>query len=126
MKMSFGVKIRFLLLVLGCCLIATSISLSRFTTKSELLEHDAQEIQQNLLIKEKAVKSFLADKNQVIKAKQFHLNPQNAINFINTYRKNNGINLLTYQNNQLKFWSTYKVAEIDPTTIKEGSSVLFL
>ncbi|ARS42165.1 two-component sensor histidine kinase [Sphingobacteriaceae bacterium GW460-11-11-14-LB5] len=125
MKMSFGVKIRFLLLVLGCCLIATSISLSRFTTKSELLEHDAQEIQHNLLIKEKAVQSFLADKQQVARAKQFHLNPNHAIDFIKTYRTNSGINLLTYQNNELKFWSTNKVSEIDPATIKEGSSVLF-
>ncbi|CAH0178733.1 MULTISPECIES: HAMP domain-containing sensor histidine kinase [unclassified Pedobacter] len=125
MKMSFGVKIRFLLLVLGCCLIATSISLSRFTTKNELLEHDAQEIQHNLLIKERSVQSFLADKKQVAKAKQFHLDPNSAIDFIDNYRKKSGINLLTYKNNQLKFWSTYKISEIDPTTIKEGSSVLF-
>ncbi|KIA92784.1 ATPase [Pedobacter kyungheensis] len=125
MKLSFGVKIRFLLLVLGCCLIATSISLSRFTTKSELLDHDANEIQQNLLAKERSVESFLANKKEVAKAKQFHLNPQDATNFIETYRKQNGINLFTYQNNELKFWSTYKVSEIDPTAIKEGSSVLF-
>lgn len=125
MKMSFGVKIRFLLLVLGCCLIATSISLSRFTTKGELLEHDAEEIQQNLLLKEKAVQTFLANKQEVAKAKQFHLNPKNAIDFITSYRENNGINLLTFQNNVLKFWSTYKVSEIDPSSIKEGSSVLF-
>ena len=125
MKMSFGVKIRFLLLVLGCCLIATSISLSRFTTKSELLDHDANEIQQNLLAKERSVENFLADKKEVAKAKQFHLNPKFAFDFIESYRKKNGINLLTYQNNTLKFWSTYKVSEIDPSTIKEGSSVLF-
>jgi len=125
MKMSFGVKIRFLLLVLGCCLMVTSISLSRFTTRGELLEHDAEEIQQKILIKEKAVQTFLANKQEVAKAKQFHLNPKNAIDFITSFRENNGINLLTFQNNQLKFWSSYKVSEIDPTTIKEGSSVLF-
>lgn len=125
MKMSFGIKIRFLLLVLGCCLIATSISLSRFTTKSELLEHDAAEIQQNVLLKEKTVQTFLANKQEVAKAKHFHLNPKDAIDFITSYRESNGINLLTFQNNQLKFWSTYKVSEIDPSTIKEGSSVLF-
>ncbi|TCD11656.1 sensor histidine kinase [Pedobacter frigidisoli] len=125
MKLSFGVKIRFLLFVLGCCLIATSISLSRFTTKNELLERDAAEIQNNLLIKEKAVESFLGDKNKVAEAKRFHLDPKNAIDFIESYRKKNGINLLTYQNNQLKFWSTYKVSDIDPEKIREGSSVLF-
>ncbi|MGM9476685.1 ATP-binding protein [Pedobacter sp. GSP4] len=123
--MSFGVKIRFLLLVLGCCLIATSISLSRFTTKRELLDQDARQIQENLWQKEKLVENFLSDKQLVARAKRFHLDPKTAIDFIQTYRKNSGINLLTYENNQLKFWSTYKVSEIDPTTIKEGSSVLF-
>ena len=87
MKMSFGVKIRFLLLVLGCCLIATSISLSRFTTKSELLDHDANEIQQNLWAKERSVENFLADKKEVTKAKQLHLNPTFALDFIESYRK---------------------------------------
>lgn len=125
MNMSFGVKIRFLLLVLGCCLMVTSISLSRFTTKSELLEHDAEEIQQNLLSKERLVQAFLADKQQVAKARQFHHNPKNATEFINTYRKNSGINLLTYENNDLKYWSTVKISDIDPSTIREGSSVLF-
>ncbi|RZL19767.1 MAG: two-component sensor histidine kinase, partial [Pedobacter sp.] len=123
--MSFGVKIRFLLLVLGCCLIATSISLSRFTTKSDLLERDAHEVQQNLLVKEREVAAFLANKAEVAKAKQLHVNPNDAIDFLNTYRKIKGINLLTFQNNQLKFWSTYRVTDIDPRTIKEGSSVLF-
>jgi len=123
--MSFGVKIRFLLLVLGCCLMVTSISLSRFTTKGELLEHDAEEIQQNLLIKERSVQNFIADEKEVARAKQLHLNPNSALDFIKTYRTKNGVNLLTYQKNQLKFWSTYKVSEIDPATIKEGSSVLF-
>ncbi|MDQ1140988.1 sensor histidine kinase [Pedobacter agri] len=125
MKLSFGVKIRFLLLVLGCCLIVTSISLSRFTTKNELLERDAKEVQQNLLVKERDVAAFLASKNEVKKAKELHVNPKEAIEFLDVYRKVKGINLLTFQNNQLKFWSTYRVTDIDPRTIKEGSSVLF-
>ncbi|MCX3264254.1 sensor histidine kinase [Pedobacter agri] len=125
MKLSFGVKIRFLLLVLGCCLIVTSISLSRFTTKNELLERDAKEVQQNLLVKERDVAAFLGNKNEVKKAKELHVNPKEAIEFLDVYRKVKGINLLTFQNNQLKFWSTYRVTDIDPRTIKEGSSVLF-
>ena len=125
MKLSFGVKIRFLLLVLGCCLIATSISLSRFTTKTDLLERDAQEVQLNLSLKEKDVAAFLSNKEEVNKAKQLHKNPKDAIDFLNVYRKLKGINLLTFQKNQLKFWSTYRVAEINPRSIREGSSVLF-
>lgn len=124
MKLSFGVKIRFLLFVLGCCLIATSISLSKFTTKSDLLEYDAREIQNNLLAKERVVKNFLADKKLVAQAKQYHQNPKIALDYLNTYRKYNGINLLIYQENQLKFWSTIKISEIDLSTIKEGTSVL--
>ncbi|MFD2582619.1 ATP-binding protein [Pedobacter vanadiisoli] len=125
MKMSFGVKIRFLLLVLGCCLMVTSISLSRFTTKSELLEHDAEKIQQNLLAKERLVQAFLADKKQVASAKQFHINPKSGIDFIKSYRDTNGVNLLTFENGELKYWSTIKISDVDPNTIKEGSSVLF-
>ncbi|WP_131539395.1 sensor histidine kinase [Pedobacter nototheniae] len=126
MKLTFGVKIRFLLLVLGFCLIATSISLSRFTTKSEILERDSKEIQEKLLISEKTVQNFLANKTNIENAKKFHFDPAKALNFIEVYRKKLGINLLTYQNNQLKFWSTNKVSDLDPSAVKEGHSVLFL
>lgn len=125
MKLSFGVKIRFLLLILGCCLMATSVSLSRFTTRSQLLEHDGQEVQDNLLAKEKIVSDFLSDKDQVELAKNFHLQPNSVINFLDTYRRISGINILTYQNNILKFWSTTRVTDIDPSAIKMGTSVLF-
>ncbi|MCX2573572.1 sensor histidine kinase [Pedobacter sandarakinus] len=125
MALSFGVKIRFLLFILGCCLIVTSISLSRFTTKSELLDKDAREVQENLNQKEKLVAKFLANKQEVNNAKRLHLDPKLAIDYLEVYRKKNGINLLTFQKNQLKFWSTYKVTDIDPSSIKEGNSVLF-
>ncbi|WP_316754676.1 HAMP domain-containing sensor histidine kinase [Pedobacter aquatilis] len=124
MKLSFGVKIRFLLLVLGCCLIATSLSLSRFTTKDELLERDAKKVQENLLVKEEIVNNFLSDKEQIAQAKHFGENAQKSLDFLEFYRKN-GINLQTFQNNVLKFWSTIKISDINPSSIKEGSSVLF-
>ena len=124
MKLSFGVKIRFLLLVLGCCLIATSISLSRFTTKAELLNRDAEEVQKNLWVKERDVAAFIGNKAEIAKAKRMHFNPKDAITFLESYRKTKGVNLLTFQNDELKFWSTYRVTDIDPRKIKEGSSVL--
>lgn len=124
MKLSFGVKIRFLLLVLGCCLIATSISLSRFTTKDELLERDAKKVQENLLIKEEIVNDFLSNKKQITEAKHFDTDAKKGLDFLELYRKN-GINLQTFKNNRLKFWSTIKVSDINPASIKEGSSVLF-
>jgi len=124
MKLGFGVKIRFLLLVLGCCLIATSISLSRFTTKAELLERAAKKVQENLLVKEDIVDKFLSNKKEIARAKRFHLDAQDALNFLELYRTN-GINLQTFQNNKLKYWSTIKVSDINPQTIKEGKSVLY-
>ncbi|GGI26606.1 sensor histidine kinase [Pedobacter mendelii] len=125
MKLSFGVKIRFLLFVLGCCLIATSISLSRFTNKEELLERDAKKVQENLLSKEKIVDDFLSNKKEIAAAKRYHLDAQPALDFLKKYRPI-GINLQTFQNNKLKYWSTIRVSDINPASIKEGKSVIYL
>jgi len=122
MKLSFGIKIRFLLLILSCCLIVTSLSLNRFNTKNEILEHDARELQENLSAKERIVQDFLADKSLVERAKKFHLNTKDEVEFLTTFRANAGINLLTFEKNNLKFWSTIKVSEIVPSKLKEGSS----
>jgi len=124
MKLSFGVKIRFLLFVLGCCLIATSISLNRFTTKKVLLEREAKKIQENLRSKEDIVDRFLSNKKELAKAKRYHVDSKNALNFLDLYRTA-GINLQTFQNNNLKYWSSIKVLDINPKTIKEGKSVLY-
>jgi len=125
MKQNFGLKIRLLLFILGCCLIATSISLSQFTSKSEFLEKEGENLQEKLWLKEQIVKDFIADNKQVETAKQYHLNAKYGLYFLNLYHKN-GIDLLTFQNNVLKFWSTLKVCDINPEIIKEGKSVLFL
>ena len=125
MKLSFGVKIRFLLLILGFCLIATSISLNRFTTKTQLLERDAKKVQLNLSLKEHIVDEFLSDKKKIKQAENLHLNANEGLEFLEFYR-NNGINLQTFQKNQLKYWSTLKVTDINPAFIKEGKSVLQL
>ncbi|MGY3054563.1 two-component system nitrogen regulation sensor histidine kinase NtrY [Pedobacter sp. UYEF25] len=125
MGIGFGIRIRFLLLVLGCSLIATSVSLRRFSTKAEILAHDAKEVEHNLSLKEKTVKDFLANKDHVAQLKTYPQNAKGALNFIETYRKN-GINLFTYQQGRLVFWSTFKIANLDPKTIKLGTSVVFL
>ena len=125
MKLSFGVKIRFLMLVLGCCLIITSVTLNRLTTKSEILESEAEKVQVNLNLKERIVGDFLADRNLVNEAKNYHQKPDEALNFIDFYRKK-GVRLLTFHNDKLKFWSTFNLSDINPSSIREGSSVLFL
>ena len=124
MKISIGAKIRFLLLILGCCLIATSISLNIFTTQNDILIRDAKSLQKKLNAKEQIVNSFIHNKALLQEARDYHLNPKSSLEFLKSYRTN-GVNLLTYQNNELKFWSTFKVDDINPKTIKEGSSVLF-
>ncbi|MET4081033.1 two-component system nitrogen regulation sensor histidine kinase NtrY [Pedobacter sp. UYP30] len=125
MGVGFGIKIRFLLLVLGCLLIATSVSLRQFSTKAEILDHDAKEVEHNLLLKEKSVKDFLAGKGNVERLKTFPQNAKEALSFIDTYRKY-GINLYSYQNEKLQFWSTFKIPNLNPKTIKSGTSVVFL
>lgn len=125
MGLGFGIKIRFLLLVIGCLLIATSVSLRQFSTKTEVLEHDAKEVERNLLVKEKAVKDFLTAQDNIEQLKSYPQNAKGALGFIDSYRKY-GINLFTYQNDQLVFWSTFKIPNLDPKTIKNGTSVVFL
>ena len=119
--MSIGGKIRFLLLILGACCIVTALSLKHSITKKELLAHEAGKLQKNLSINERLVYDFLNDPAQVEKAKQYHLNDQYGLNFINKYR-DKGINILTYQDNKLKFWSYNSLVPPDPQAIKEGSS----
>ncbi|PST83987.1 two-component sensor histidine kinase [Pedobacter yulinensis] len=124
MKLSTGFKIRILLLIVGICCVVTAISFKRTVTSADLLEHEAQELQENLYAKERVVDAFLSDQRQLEKAKQFHLNPVYARAFINTYRKTN-LNLFVYENNRLKFWSTFKVIlPKDISAIREGSSFL--
>ncbi|TDG37357.1 HAMP domain-containing histidine kinase [Pedobacter changchengzhani] len=124
MKMSIGAKIRFLLLILGCCLIATSISLNIFNTPADILARESKSLEKKLNAKEQVVSALIHNKSLLQNAKKFHLNPKLSLNFLNAYRSY-GINLLTYQNNNLKFWTTFKVGDINPKSIKEGSSVLF-
>ncbi|RYG01661.1 MAG: hypothetical protein EOO07_33895, partial [Chitinophagaceae bacterium] len=105
--MSVGGKIRFLLLVLGICCIATALSLNNSITQNDLLLHEAQNLQQNLAVKERTVQSFLTDNQKLNELKTFRNNGNLALSFIDSYR-NNGINLLIYKNNELQFWSSIK------------------
>lgn len=119
--MNIGAKIRFLLLILAICCIGTAVSLKHFTTKKDLLRHEAGLLQDNLAASERVVYNFLADMQQLERAKQFHLNEGFALNFITTIRPQ-GINVLTYDGGVLKFWSSFKAIPSDPGGLKEGSS----
>ncbi|RZK76721.1 MAG: two-component sensor histidine kinase, partial [Pedobacter sp.] len=121
--MSIGGKIRFLLLILGACCIITAISLRHSITKKELLLHEASKLQDNLRNKERIVADFLSKKFEIENAKKYHLNEESSLDFINKYR-DQGINILTYESGELKFWSSVKAIPSNPELIREGTSFL--
>ena len=121
--MNIGVKIRFLLLILGICCIVTALSLKHSITKKDLLQHEASKLQENLSVNEHIVADFLADMQQLERAKQFHMNESLGLSFIEAYRPK-GIKLFTYDQSVLKFWSSYKTIPPDPDKIAEGSSFI--
>jgi len=120
---NIGGKIRFLLLILGVCCIATAISLKHSITKKDLLKYEAGRLQENLAANERIVYRILSNEEQVENVRKFSDNEGLALNFISTYRSQ-GINLLTYEGSELKFWSSYKSVPPNPDTIKEGSSFI--
>lgn len=119
--MNIGAKIRFLLLILGICCVGTALSLKHSITQKDLLQHEAGILQQNLASNERLIYNFLGDLQQLERAKQYHLNESYALGFINAIRPKK-INVLTYENSVLKFWSSYKAIPPNPDKIKEGSS----
>lgn len=118
--MSIGGKIRFLLLILGACCIVTAISLKQSVSKKQLLRYEAGKLQENLAINERIVYDFLKDSVQIERAKQYHLNDNYGLDFIEKYREK-GIDILIYQNQQLKFWSSIKTVPDNSASIREGS-----
>ncbi|WP_225870991.1 sensor histidine kinase [Pedobacter frigiditerrae] len=120
--MSIGGKIRFLLLLLGICCIITALSLNNSITKSDLLAHEAEELQQNLDVKQQLVQNYLSSPEKIIELKRLNKNDKLALNFIATYREN-GINVLVYKNEKLEFWSSAKAFPTNISLIKEGSSL---
>ncbi len=109
------------MLLLGICCIVTALSLKHSITKKELLSHEARKLQENLNTNERIVQNFLADPIKVQQANQFHFNEDYGLNFIKEYCPK-GINILTYRDGQLKFWSSIKTIPPDPDSFNEGSS----
>lgn len=119
--MSIGGKIRFLLLLLGICCIATALSLNNSITNKDLLVHEAKELQENLAAKEQIVQNWLTNSKKIDELKQLHKDERLALKFINTYR-DNGINLLIFKNSSLQFWSSVKTFPQNIEKLKEGTS----
>jgi two-component system nitrogen regulation sensor histidine kinase NtrY len=120
---SIGIKIRILLLIMGVCCIVTAISLKHSVSKKDLLQHEALQLQENLSRNEKLVFNLLSNKQEVQKIKQFHTNEELGLNFIHTYAAK-GINVFTYKDNELNFWSSYMMSPPPVYLIKEGASFM--
>lgn len=108
-------------MLLGACCIVTALTLKHSITKKELLNHEARKLQENLNANEKLVREFLSDSVKLQQANQFHLNEDYGLNFIKEYCPK-GINILTYRDGQLKFWSSTKTIPLDPEVLPEGIS----
>jgi two-component system nitrogen regulation sensor histidine kinase NtrY len=119
--MSIGARIRFLLLVLSLCCIATAISLKHSVSQIDLLNHEASTLQDNLHEKERLVYGLLDNPVEMKKAQLFHLNEDYALPFIKSIRAE-GIQVLTFKKNELLFWSTFKAFPAEVATLPEGNS----
>ena len=123
--MSIGGKIRFLLLLLGISCIATALSLNNSITSTDLLLHEAKELQKNLAVREQLIQDILSNPQKIEELKRTYKDENLAINFIKNYREK-GINILVYKNNTLQYWSTAKLTPSLLNRYKEGTSFVQL
>ncbi|WP_233164605.1 ATP-binding protein [Pedobacter sp. ASV28] len=119
--MNTGLKIRLLMLLLGICCFITALSIRNAITKRDLLLHEANELQENLLAKERIAQDYLSIPEKIEELKRLATDQNLALKFIENYRTS-GINVLIYKDNALNFWSTYRVSPPHIDRIKEGAS----
>lgn len=113
------------MLLLGICCFGTAISLRKSITKNDLLLHEANELQRNLLARERIAYDYLTLPVKLEELKKFRFDENLANGFINTYRPS-GINVLVYKNKQLDYWSTYRVFPANIDKLRDGTSFVLL
>ncbi len=123
--MSIGIKIRILLLIMGVCCILTALSLKNSVSRADLLQYEGEKLQQNLSTREQLILNLLSKPQEVQKIKKLHTNEGLALDFISAYMPQ-GIDVITYQNNELKFWSSNILSPPPFALIKEGTSLMQL
>ena len=119
--MNTGLKIRLLMLLVGFCCFATAISLRHAISSKDLLLHEANKLQKNLLTKEKIAQSYFSSIDKTEKLKKLSVDGALSQQFVTEHRKD-GINILVYRQNQLEYWSTYKALPPNIQKLKEGAS----
>jgi len=120
-----GLKIRLLMLILGICCFITALSLRSSITKKDLLQHEANGLQENLLARERIIYDYLTVPQKLEELKKFSVDERLANSFISTYRSS-GINVLVYKRNHLEYWSTYKAVPKNVERLKDGTSFVLL
>ena len=110
---------------MSICSVVTALSLRHSVSKKDLLQHEAKQLQENLSKNEQLVYNLLSKKQEVEKIMQFHANEDLGLAFINTY-SSKGINVLTFMDNDLKFWSSSMLSLPPINQISEGTSFLQL
>ena len=80
--MSIGGKIRFLLLLLGISCIATALSLNNSITSTDLLLHEAKELQKNLAVREQLIQDILSNPQKIEELKKIYKDEKLEINFM--------------------------------------------
>lgn len=119
--MNTGLKIRLLMLLLGICCFITALSLRNYITKRDLLMHEANELQESLLAKERIAQDYLSTPQKIEELKKFSVDETLASAFIANYRSS-GVNVLVYNKNNLEYWSTYRAVPQNVQRLKEGAS----
>lgn len=106
--------------------IITTLTVRKAQNSNELLRSEAAQLQKNLNEREVVISSFIQDSTKFEEAKSYHVDGAKALNFINSHGKF-GINIFTYENNNLLFWSTVDL--LPPknlSSIRDGVSLLHL
>lgn len=113
------------MLILGICCFITALSLRSSITKKDLLQHEANGLQENLLARERIIYDYLTVPQKLEELKKFSVDERLANSFISTYRSS-GINVLVYKRNHLEYWSTYKAVPKNVERLKDGTSFVLL
>lgn len=108
-----------LLVGLGC--FVTALSLRNAISKKDLLIHEANDLQANLLDKERIAQNYFSSIDKTEDLKKFSVDGDLSTRFVNEHRKD-GLNVLVYKSNHLEYWSTYRLTLPNVQKLKEGSS----